>query len=67
MPSTTSIVREKDYCDLLYAWLQCNSERENINTSRRRIEKKKVKWIRNNFISVSNLIGSISYLSKIKY
>ena len=44
MPSTTSIVREKDYCDLLYAWLQCNSERENINTSRRRIEKKKVKW-----------------------
>lgn len=44
MPSATSIVREKDYCDLLYAWLQCNSERENINTSRRRIEKKKVKW-----------------------
>lgn len=44
MPSTTSIVREKDYCDLLYAWLQCNSERENVNTSRRRIEKKKVKW-----------------------
>lgn len=30
MPSTSSIIREKDYCDLLYAWLQCNSERENM-------------------------------------
>lgn len=44
MPSASMIVREKDYCDLLYAWLQCNSERENINSSQRRIEKKRVKW-----------------------
>ena len=44
MPSASMIVREKDYCDLLYAWLQCNSERENVMSTRRRIEKKKVKW-----------------------
>ena len=44
MPSTSMIVREKDYCDLLYAWLQCNSERENVMSTRRRIEKKKIKW-----------------------
>ena len=44
MPSASMIVREKDYCDLLYAWLQCNSERENVISNRRRIEKKKVKW-----------------------
>ena len=44
MPSASMIVREKDYCDLLYAWLQCNSERENVMSTQRRIEKKKVKW-----------------------
>lgn len=44
MPSASMIVREKDYCDLLYAWLQCNSERENVMSTRRRIEKKRVKW-----------------------
>ena len=44
MPSTSMIVREKDYCDLLYAWLQCNSERENVMSSQRRLEKKAVKW-----------------------
>ena len=44
MPSASMIVREKDYCDLLYAWLQCNSERESVVSTRRRIEKKKVKW-----------------------
>ena len=44
MPSASMIVREKDYCYLLYAWLQCNSERENVMSTRRRIEKKKVKW-----------------------
>lgn len=44
MPSTNMIVREKDYCDLLYAWLQCNSERESVISQSRRIDKKKVKW-----------------------
>ena len=44
MPSASMIVREKDYCDLLYAWLQCNSERENVMSTRRRIEKNKIKW-----------------------
>ena len=44
MPSASMIVREKDYCDLLYAWLQCNSERENVMSTQRRIEKKKIKW-----------------------
>ena len=45
MPSTASVAREKDYCDLLYAWLQCNSERENMNDIARRIHKSKVKWV----------------------
>ena len=45
MPSTSTITHEKDYCDLLYAWLQCNSERESITSSRRRISKSAVKWV----------------------
>lgn len=46
MPSTANITKEKDYCDLLYAWLQCNSERENTSVNaRRRLEKTKVKWV----------------------
>lgn len=45
MPSTSSIAREKDYCDLLYAWLQCNSERINMNEPGRRIAKAKIKWV----------------------
>lgn len=44
MPSTSSITKEKEYCDLLYAWLQCNSERENVNSVERRIHKSKIKW-----------------------
>ena len=46
MPSAASITKEKDYCDLLYAWLQTNSERENIsNNARRRLLKSAVKWV----------------------
>lgn len=45
MPATSSVTREKDYCDLLYAWLQCNSERENMDSNIRRIAKNQVKWI----------------------
>lgn len=37
MPSHISITREKDYCDLLYAWLQCNSERVSTDDPQRRI------------------------------
>lgn len=44
MPSQSFITREKDYCDLLYAWLQCNSERVGIDCVDRKIAKKKVKW-----------------------
>ena len=45
MPSNRSTVREKDYCDLLYAWLQCNSERINATSTGRRINKSLVKWV----------------------
>lgn len=45
MPSASVITREKDYCDLLYAWLQCHSERESANSSKRRINKSEVKWV----------------------
>ena len=45
MPSISNYTKEKDYCDLLYAWLQCNSEKENMtNEARRRIHKSKIKW-----------------------
>ncbi len=45
IPSTSAIIREKDYCDLLYAWLQCNSERINATSVGRRINKSLVKWV----------------------
>lgn len=49
IPSASNITREKDYCDLLYAWLQCNSEPcailEKGQMTPRRILKKKVKWL----------------------
>ena len=45
IPSTSAIIREKDYCDLLYAWLQCNSERINVTSTGRRINKSLVKWV----------------------
>lgn len=45
VPSTTSIIREKDYNDLLYAWLQCNSERPNVDSAVRQVPKSKVKWV----------------------
>lgn len=44
MPSASMIVREKDYCDLLYAWLQCHSERITMDSEGRRINKSLVKW-----------------------
>lgn len=44
MPSAKEITREKNYCDLLYAWLQCNSEKVYADGYDRRIEKVKVKW-----------------------
>lgn len=44
MPSTPSVTREKDYCDLLYAWLQCHSERANMASKERRIDRSLVKW-----------------------
>ena len=43
MPSTSAIASKKDYCDLLYAWLQCHSEREAMNSRVRRISKIDVK------------------------
>ena len=45
MPSIRSITTEKDYCDLLYAWIQTNSERVSPNRPDRKIEKKKVKFV----------------------
>lgn len=44
MPTNRMIVREKNYCDLLYAWLQCNSERVHPTSRERCIPKNKVKW-----------------------
>lgn len=44
MPTNRMLVREKNYCDLLYAWLQCNSERVHPTSRERCIAKSKVKW-----------------------
>lgn len=44
IPSSREIVKKKDYCDLLYAWLQCNSERISLKEPGRRIRKTDVKW-----------------------
>ena len=44
MPASSVVVKNKDYCDLLYAWLQCNSERSAVNSAQRCIDKKKIKW-----------------------
>ena len=44
VPKMKSITTEKDYCDLLYAWIQCNSERVSASSKDRKIDKKKVKW-----------------------
>ena len=46
MPRMTSALREGDYCDLLYAWVQCNSERVAPDSRDRRIAKADVKWTR---------------------
>lgn len=45
MPSN-SMVKEKNYCDLLYAWLQCKSERVSMDSDMRRVPKEEVKWIK---------------------
>lgn len=44
IPSSSSIIKEKDYCDLLYAWIQCNSERTAPTSQDRRIPKKMLNW-----------------------
>ena len=44
VPKLRGICSEKSYCDLLYAWLQCNSERISPISAQRRIQKSKVKW-----------------------
>lgn len=45
IPTNSSITSAKQYCDLLYAWLQCNSERITPDSEGRRIPKKSVKWV----------------------
>ena len=44
MPTNSSVTSAKEYCDLLYAWLQCNSERISPESEGRRIAKSQVKW-----------------------
>lgn len=47
IPYEKAIVSDKNYSDLLYTWLQCNSERVNVlngEDKQRKIEKKKCKW-----------------------
>ena len=44
IPSNKETTKEKDYCDLLYAWLQCHSERVGSQSNQRRIHKSYIKW-----------------------
>lgn len=46
MPKVPGIVKQKNYCDLLYAWLQCHSERASVYGDGRRIYKQDVKWVK---------------------
>lgn len=41
MPTSALVVQAKEYCDLLYAWFQCESERCGINEPGRRVPKSK--------------------------
>lgn len=45
MPTATYIIASGDYCDLLYAWLQCHSERVSPTSENRRIPTRDVKWV----------------------
>lgn len=47
MPKAQAVISQKDYCDLLYAWLQCNSDRIDFtsNQSGRKILKSKIKFV----------------------
>lgn len=44
MPCRKEVTSEKNYCDLLYAWLQCNSERVTLHSRDRQIEKKRCQF-----------------------
>ena len=43
-PARGGITTEKNYCDLLYAWFQCNSEKSSFKGGPRRISKTDIKW-----------------------
>lgn len=45
MPCRREVTSEKNYCDLLYAWIQCNSERVSLHSRDRQISKTKVKFV----------------------
>ena len=44
MPKSTNITKAKNYSDVLYAWLQCNSERVSAISNNRRIHKTAVNY-----------------------
>ena len=44
VPSAKAIISQKDYCDLLYAWLQCKSERAGIESQSRRIHESAINF-----------------------
>lgn len=44
VPSSKAIINQKDYCDLLYAWLQCKSERIGVDMQGRRIAKSDINF-----------------------
>lgn len=46
MPCSKTVVSSKNYCDLLYAWIQCNSERVTPHSVERQISKDQVKFVR---------------------
>ncbi len=44
VPCRSQVTSEKNYHDLLYSWIQCNSERVALHSQDRWISKKKVKF-----------------------
>lgn len=46
MPCSKTVVSSKNYSDLLYAWIQCNSDRVSPHSVERQINKDQVKFAR---------------------
>ena len=66
MPSAKEVVQAKNYCDLLYAWIQCHSERTSMDSKDRKIEKSQINYskIEKDFIRTDEKGEQIKVMSR---